>query len=79
MNAGPGGQNDRGGGTIPDLIRRNIRPGEEATVWDPTHPHPPGSPDEHTDAEIWRRNDSGRPERTGEKVHVPTDPRRDPW
>lgn len=66
-----------GGRTVPDLIRRNIRPGEEATVWDPTRPH--GKP-EHTDADIWRRDERGRVEHDrGSRVHIPTDPRGRPW
>lgn len=67
---------DPGGGTIGPMIRREIRPGEEATVWDPTHPH--GDP-EHTDAQVWRRREDGTPERTDEKVHIPTDPDGRPW
>jgi hypothetical protein len=67
-----------GGGTIEPLIRKEVPPGKEATVWDPTHPHPLGKPDEHTDAEIWRRREDGGVERGG-RVHIPTDPGRDPW
>ncbi|KKP92750.1 MAG: hypothetical protein UU32_C0044G0007 [Candidatus Woesebacteria bacterium GW2011_GWB1_41_10] len=66
-----------GGGTIGPLIRENVPQGEDATVWDPTHPH--GNP-EHTDADIWKRQDDGDVERDRDsRVHIPTDPRRDPW
>ncbi|KKR84656.1 MAG: hypothetical protein UU32_C0044G0003 [Candidatus Woesebacteria bacterium GW2011_GWB1_41_10] len=68
---------NRGGGTLPPLIRENVPPGEDATVWDPTRPH--GSP-EHTDADIWKRRDDGGVEHDKDsRVHIPTDPRRDPW
>jgi hypothetical protein len=67
-----------GGGTTGPMIRREIKPGGEATVWDPTRVH--GDPGrEHTDAEVWRRRENGRPERTGEKVHIPENPGQHPW
>lgn len=68
--------NGPGGGTIKPLIRENVPPGKDATVWDPTHPH--GNP-EHTDAEIWKRREDGGVEKGDEKVHIPTDPNRKPW
>lgn len=73
MNSNGG---DRGG-TIAPLIRENVPPGREATVWDPTHPH--GNP-EHTDADIWRRSNDGSVERDRDsRVHIPTDPRQPPY
>lgn len=63
-----------GGGTIEPLIRKEVPPGREATVWDPTNPH--GDP-RHTDADIWRRREDGRVEHDRDsRVHVPEDPGR---
>lgn len=65
-----------GGGTIPDVIRKNVPPGQDATVWDPTRPH--GDP-RHTDADTWHRREDGRVEHGNERVHIPEDPGRRPW
>lgn len=66
-----------GGGTVDPLIRQNVPPGEDASVWNTEYPH--GSP-EHTDADLYRHERDGRVTHDrDQRVHIPTDPRQNPW
>ncbi|MHA1629057.1 MAG: hypothetical protein ACTSVS_02585 [Candidatus Heimdallarchaeota archaeon] len=51
------------------LVRDSTRPGEEASVWDPLHPHGEGQ-DRHTDADLYRHEQSGHVTRI-DRAHLP--------
>jgi len=58
-----------------DFVRENVPPGEEATLWDITHPHvSKGHPYPHTDARLWRHEEDGRVSKVGEEHGIPVDP-----
>ena len=76
MQTGPGRNQGPGGGDINDLIRNNVPPGEDASVWDPRNPH--GLP-EHTDVDLWKRDPQGRVHHGDDRMHIPTDPSQRPW
>ena len=62
----------RGGGqfgTDRSLVRDNTRPGEEASVWDPEHPHT-SKHGRHTDADLYRHDEDGRVQHI-DREHVP--------
>lgn len=56
-------------GTERSMVRDNTRPGEEASVWDPLHPHE-SDHGRHTDADLYRHEQSGRVTRI-DRAHVP--------
>lgn len=52
------------------LVRNHTRPREEATVWDPQHPHTSRRHGRHTDADLYRHEPGGRVSRV-RRVHIP--------